>query len=103
MVVAWPDRLKPEGDVRSQFIHCIDVAPTVLQAAGIPEPKTVDGIAQEPMDGTSFLYTLDDATVSERHTVQYFEFAGSRAIYKGGWWAPARSSTGSRGISRRRR
>jgi arylsulfatase len=90
MVVAWPSRIKASGDLRSQFTHCIDLAPTILQAAGIPEPKTVDGIEQEPMDGTSFLYTFDDADAGERHTVQYFEFAGGRAIYKDGWWACAR-------------
>ena len=63
------------------------VGPTVLEAVGIPEPKTVDGIAQEPMDGTSFLYTFDASKAEERHTVQYFEMIGSRAIYKDGWWA----------------
>jgi arylsulfatase A-like enzyme/uncharacterized membrane protein len=90
MVVAWPKRIKGTGDLRSQFTHCIDLAPTILEAAGIPEPKTVDGIAQEPMDGTSFSYTFDDQNAEERHTVQYFEFCGSRAIYKDGWWAGAR-------------
>ena len=89
MVVAWPKRIKPDGAVRSQFSHVIDVAPTVLDAAGIPEPKQVDGIEQEPMDGTSFAHTFADANAEERHTVQYFEFAGSRAIYKDGWWACA--------------
>ena len=90
MVVSWPERIKPDSDVRSQFTHCIDIGPTVLEAAGIPEPKQVDGIEQEPMDGTSFLYTFDDRNAKERHTVQYFEFAGSRAIYKDGWWACAK-------------
>ena len=59
--------------MRSQFTHCIDVGPTILEAAGIPEPKVVDGIAQKPMEGTSFLYSFDDASAAERHTVQYFE------------------------------
>ncbi len=90
MVVAWPSRIKASGDLRSQFTHCIDIGPTILEAAGIPEPKVVDGIEQEPMDGTSFLYTFDDANAEERHTVQYFEVIGSRAIYKDGWWACAR-------------
>ena len=90
MVVAWPTRIKAGGDLRSQFTHCIDIGPTILEAAGIPEPKVVDGIEQEPMDGTSFLYTFDDADAEERHTVQYFEVIGSRAIYKDGWWACAR-------------
>jgi arylsulfatase A-like enzyme len=90
MVVAWPNRIKPDRNPRAQFTHCIDVMPTILEAVGIPEPKTVDGIEQEPMDGTSFLYTFDDAKAAERHTVQYFEMYGSRAIYQDGWWACAR-------------
>jgi len=90
MVVAWPSRIKASGDLRTQFTHCIDVGPTILEAAGIPEPTHVDGIEQEPMDGTSFLYTLDDANAEERHTVQYFEMFASRAMYKDGWWAAAR-------------
>ena len=90
MVVAWPKGITPSDEVRSQFTHCIDIAPTVLEAAGIPEPTSVDGIAQEPMDGTSFLYTLDDASAAERHTVQYFEVLGARAMYKHGWWAGTR-------------
>jgi arylsulfatase A-like enzyme/uncharacterized membrane protein len=89
MVVAWPERIKERG-LRSQFTHCIDVGPTILEAAGIPEPKSVDGIAQEPMDGTSFLHTFDNPDAEERHTVQYFESMGCRAIYKDGWWACAR-------------
>ena len=87
MVVSWPDRIKDAGGLRSQFTHCIDVGPTILEAAGIPEPKVVDGIAQKPMEGTSFLYSFDDANAAERHTVQYFEIYGNRAIYKDGWWA----------------
>lgn len=90
MVVAWPRRIKNDGTVRSQFAHCIDIGPTVLEAAGIPEPTSVDGIDQEPMDGTSFLYTFDEPDAQERHTVQYSEAFGSRAIYKEGWWACAR-------------
>jgi arylsulfatase A-like enzyme/uncharacterized membrane protein len=87
MVVAWPKRIKASGDLRTQFTHCIDVAPTVLEAIGIPEPKEVDGIEQEPMDGTSFHYTLDDPGADERHTAQYFEVLGARAMYEDGWWA----------------
>ncbi|HUO70019.1 MAG TPA: arylsulfatase [Solirubrobacteraceae bacterium] len=90
MVVAWPKRITPGGDLRSQFTHCIDIAPTVLEAVGIPEPTHVDGIEQEPMDGTSFYETLDDPHAEERHIVQYFEFAGNRGIYKDGWWAASR-------------
>ena len=90
MVVSWPSRVKPDSTPRSQFTHVIDVGPTILEAAGIPEPKTVDGIAQEPMDGTSFLYSLDDGSVAERHTTQYFEMFASRGMYKDGWWAASR-------------
>ncbi|MGJ6126693.1 arylsulfatase [Mycolicibacterium sp. Y3] len=90
MVVAWPDRISPDTAIRNQFTHCIDIAPTVLQAIGLPVPRTVDGIDQEPMDGTSFLATFGDAAAAEQHTVQYFEMFGSRAMYKDGWWACTR-------------
>ncbi len=90
MVVAWPERIPASSEVRSQFTHTIDIGPTILEAIGIPEPKLVDGIEQEPMDGTSFLHTFDDPDGEERHTVQYFESMGSRAIYQDGWWACAR-------------
>lgn len=90
MVVALPNRIKPDNKIRSQFTHCIDVVPTILEVVGIPEPKVVDGIEQEPMDGVSFAYTFDDPNAAARHTVQYFEMYGSRAIYKDGWWACAR-------------
>ncbi|HET7236511.1 MAG TPA: sulfatase-like hydrolase/transferase [Actinomycetota bacterium] len=90
MVVAWPGHIPAGGALRDQFTHCIDVTPTVLELIGIPEPAVVDGIEQEPMDGTSFAYTLGDPGAEERHTVQYFEMYGSRAIYKDGWWACAK-------------
>jgi arylsulfatase len=90
MVIAWPGRIAAGGDLRTQFTHCIDIAPTLLDVIGIPEPTTVDGVAQEPMDGTSFAYTFDDADADERHTLQYFEMYGSRAIYQDGWWACTR-------------
>jgi len=87
MVISWPKRIAGGGDLRTQFTHCIDVVPTILEVAGIPQPTMVDGIAQEPMDGTSFAYTFDAPDAAEQHTVQYFEMYGSRAIYKDGWWA----------------
>jgi len=90
MVVAWPNRIQPDKQVRNQFTHVIDVGPTILDLAGIPEPKVVDGIEQEQMDGTSFAYTFDDVRAEERHTVQYFEVLGARGIYKDGWWAGTR-------------
>lgn len=90
LVISWPRRITDAGTVRSQFTHCIDVGPTILEAAGIPAPNVVDGIEQESMDGTSFVHTFADPAAEERHTVQYFESMGSRAIYHEGWWACAR-------------
>jgi arylsulfatase len=99
MVVAWPHRIQPDEVMRTQFTHCTDIAPTVLDAVDLPEPTTVDGISQEPMDGTSFAYTFADAGAPERHTVQYFEVIGSRAIYRDGWWACARPDRASWDLS----
>jgi arylsulfatase A-like enzyme/uncharacterized membrane protein len=87
MVVSWPSKFAADSTIRSQFTHCTDIVPTVLDVVGIPTPTVVDGIEQEPLDGTSFAHTFDDASGEERHTVQYFEMYGSRAIYKDGWWA----------------
>ena len=86
-VVSWPERIKDAGGLRTHFTHVIDIGPTILEAAGIPEPNVVDGTSQRPMEGTSFLYTFEDANAPEQHTVQYFEIFGNRAIYKDGWWA----------------
>lgn len=85
MVVAWPKRITDKGGLRSQFTHAIDLAPTVLELAGIPAPIEVNGVAQMPMDGTSFAYTFADAAAPERHTRQYFEIIGNRAMYADGW------------------
>lgn len=90
MAVAWPSRITPDAAPRSQFTHAIDVGPTILDMVGIPEPSMVDGIAQVPMDGTSFGSSFDDADAPERHTTQYFEMFGARAMYKDGWWAASR-------------
>jgi arylsulfatase A-like enzyme len=87
MVMYWPKRITAKGEVRSQFHHVIDVAPTVLEAAGLPEPKSVNGTVQEPIEGVSMVYTFDDAKAAGRHTVQYFEIFGNRAIYADGWFA----------------
>jgi len=86
MVVYWPKRIQRPG-LRSQFGHVIDVAPTVLEATGIPEPKEVNGITQHPIEGTSLLYTFDDPAAAPRHTIQYFEMFGNRAVYHDGWFA----------------
>jgi arylsulfatase A-like enzyme len=87
LVISWPNRIKAKGEVRSQFQHVTDIAPTVLEAAGIPEPKTVNGVAQTPMEGVSMVYTFDDAKAAGRHTTQYFEIFGNRALYHEGWVA----------------
>jgi arylsulfatase len=87
MAVHWPKGIKARNEVRTQFGHVIDIAPTVLQAIGLPEPKSVNGVRQIPMAGTSLTYTFDAAKAKERHTTQYFEIAGNRAIYHDGWFA----------------
>ena len=87
MVVHWPKRVTAKGEVRSQFHHVIDVAPTVLEAAGLPEPKAVNGTPQAPIEGVSMMYTFDDARAASRHKVQYFEIFGNRAVYADGWFA----------------
>jgi arylsulfatase len=87
MVVHWPRRIKARGEVRSQWHHVIDVAPTILQAAGLPEPKSVNGTVQAPIEGVSMFYAFDDAGAASRHATQYFEIFGNRAIYHDGWLA----------------
>jgi arylsulfatase A-like enzyme len=89
MCIAWPDRIKDAGGIRWQFSHVIDIVPTILQAAGIPAPKVVDGIPQKPIEGVSLVYTFDKANANapSRHHTQYFEMFGDRAIYHDGWIA----------------
>ncbi|QPK63567.1 arylsulfatase [Methylomonas sp. LL1] len=87
MAVRWPKGIKTKGELRNQFHHVIDVAPTILEATGLPEPKVVNGIKQRPMDGVSMAYSFDDAKAKDRHTTQYFEMFGNRAIYHDGWLA----------------
>jgi arylsulfatase A-like enzyme len=87
MAIRWPKGIKANGGLRPQFSHVIDIAPTILEAAGLPEPKIVNGVAQVPMDGTSLVYSFNDAAAKEKHTTQYFEMAGNRAIYHDGWYA----------------
>ncbi|HEV3163675.1 MAG TPA: arylsulfatase [Isosphaeraceae bacterium] len=87
LVVHWPKGIKATGEIRSQFHHLVDVAPTVLEACSLPEPKQVNGTPQRPMEGVSMLYTFDDAKAKDRHTTQYFEIFTNRAIYHDGWCA----------------
>jgi arylsulfatase len=87
MVVSWPRGIEAKNGIRTQFGHVIDVAPTILEAIGLPEPGVVNGTPQIPMEGTSLVYSFEDARAKERHTTQYFEIAGNRAIYHDGWFA----------------
>ena len=87
MVVSWPARIKDKGTLREQFVHVIDVVPTILESAGIPAPEVVDGIKQAPIEGTSFAYTFDakNDKMASRHKKQYFEMMGQWALYDDGW------------------
>jgi arylsulfatase len=87
LVVSWPERIKDAGGLRAQFHHVIDIAPTILEAAGIPEPVMVNGVAQKPIEGVSMLYSTGDAAATGRRPTQYFEMFGNRAIYHDGWVA----------------
>jgi arylsulfatase A-like enzyme len=87
MVILWPNGIKSKGEIRAQFSHLIDIAPTVYEVCKIPAPTMVNGIKQDPIEGTSLVYSFGDATTKERHTVQYFEMFGNRAVYKDGWMA----------------
>ena len=89
-IVHWPNGFQARGEIRSQFCHVIDVAPTVLEAAGIPAPTIVNSIQQAPHEGFSMAYSFDDAGAEERHAIQYFEMAGNRGIYHQGWTAMTR-------------
>jgi arylsulfatase len=91
-IVHWPSRIKAKGEVRSQFHHVIDIAPTVLEAAGLPEPKVVDGVEQHPLEGVSMAYSYDDNDAAGRHETQYFEMFCNRGIYHEGWTAVTRHS-----------
>jgi len=92
MVVHWPTGIKAKGEIRSQFTHATDIAPTVLEAAGLPFPRSVNGTEQTPFSGISFAFSFDDAKAPDRHTTQYFEMFGNRAIYDNGWVACTRHS-----------
>ena len=87
LVVHWPKGVKAKNQVRSQWHHVIDVAPTVLEAARAPEPTSVDGTPQTPIQGVSMIYSFNDPKAADRHLTQYFEIAGNRAIYNDGWLA----------------
>jgi arylsulfatase A-like enzyme len=92
-IVHWPHGFQAQGEVRAQFHHVIDVAPTVLEAAGLPQPTQVNGVAQRPMEGVSMRYAFDDGAAADRHTTQYFEMFCNRGIYHEGETAVTRHST----------
>ena len=92
-IVNWPKGIKAKGELRSQFHHVIDIAPTLLEAAGLPEPVSVNGVQQSPIEGVSMLYSFNDAKAAERHETQYFEMFGNRGIYHKGWTAVTRHKT----------
>jgi arylsulfatase A-like enzyme len=92
-IVHWPDGIQDPGRLRSQFTHVIDVAPTILEAAGLPEPSMVNGVQQSPMEGTSMLYTFNEPDTPERHDLQYFEMFGNRGVYFKGWSAVTKHRT----------
>jgi arylsulfatase len=87
LIVRWPRGIAARGEVRSQYVHAIDVVPTLLEVIGIDAPTSVAGVDQVPIDGVSFAYTFDDAHAPERHTTQYYEMLGCRALYHEGWKA----------------
>ena len=92
-IVRWPSRIKARGEIRNQFHHVIDVAPTVLELIGLPEPTFVNGVQQVPYEGVSIAYTFDGASEADRHETQYFEMFVNRGIYHKGWTAVTRHST----------
>jgi arylsulfatase A-like enzyme len=92
-IVRWPRGIQAQGEIRSQFHHVIDVVPTILEAAGLPAPTTVNGVRQMPLHGVGMTYSFDDASAAERHETQYFECFVNRGIYHKGWTAVTRHST----------
>jgi arylsulfatase len=93
LVVHWPQGISDPGSVRHQWHHVMDVAPTVLEAAQLPHPTSVNGIEQDPIEGTSMLYSIRDGAAPDRHTTQYFEMNGNRGIYHEGWTAVTKHRT----------
>jgi arylsulfatase A-like enzyme len=92
-IVHWPRGIKAKNELRHQFHHVIDVAPTILEAAGLPQPAMVNGVAQKPIEGVSMVYSFNDANAQDRHTTQYFEMFGNRGIYHEGWAAVTKHRT----------
>jgi len=93
LVVHWPDGIDANGEIRSQWHHVTDIAPTIMEAAGLPFPTSVNGTVQKPFEGVSLIYAFDEPDAADRHTTQYFEMFGNRAIYHDGWVAAAKHRT----------
>lgn len=103
LVISWPERIKNKGGIRSQFHHVIDIMPTILEAAGVEAPDSINGVEQKPIEGVSMAYSFDSESAPSKRTTQYFEMLGNRAIYHDGWvaattpptppWSSAGSST----------
>ena len=87
LVMSWPAKIKDKGGLRSQFCHLIDIVPTIYEAVGITAPDVLNGVKQKPIEGTSLVYSFNDAKVPTHHPLQYFELVGNRALYKDGWMA----------------
>ena len=87
MIIHYPQGITGKNEIRTQFSHVIDIAPTILELTGLPEPKVVNGVPQTPIEGTSLAYSFNDAKAAERHNIQYFEMFGNRALYNNGWYA----------------
>jgi arylsulfatase len=87
LIVHWPKGIKAKGEVRHQYVHAIDLVPTVLEALEIEPPRVIHGVTQSPIQGVSFAYTFDAADAESRHRTQYFEMLGHRSIYHDGWRA----------------
>jgi arylsulfatase len=92
-VIHWPAGITARGEIRHQFHHVIDIAASVLEVVGLPEPDTINGITQKPFEGTSMRYSFDDAAAADTHTTQYFEIMGNRGIYHNGWTAVTHHSS----------
>ncbi|HBN76680.1 MAG TPA: arylsulfatase, partial [Planctomycetaceae bacterium] len=89
LAISWPKKIKARGEIRDQFHHVIDIAPTILEAIGVEFPASFNGVAQKPIEGVSMMYTFDDASAKDRRTTQYFEMLGNQGIYHDGWMASA--------------
>ncbi|WP_206352369.1 arylsulfatase [Tautonia rosea] len=89
LAISWPNRIKARGEIRDQFHHVIDIAPTILELVGVDFPSQFNGVAQKPIEGVSMAYTFDDADAPDRRTTQYFEMLGNQGIYHDGWMASA--------------